>query len=84
MLKSGGWPGPAQSFEHTHEGAPSKLRLGGPAKRPDASVLLERYLPALSAARSTATRFLLDRPHYLHNDGSCSKANLQDAQLIRA
>src|ERR1700693_3710559 len=29
----------------------------GPAKRPDASVLLERYLPVLSAAPSTATRF---------------------------
>ena len=39
-------------------GALSKLCLGGPAKRPDSSLLLERYLPALSAARSTGTRFL--------------------------
>src|SRR6266404_2264249 len=33
------------------------------------SARLEGYVPALSPARSTATRFLLGRPHPLHNDG---------------
>ena len=51
------------------EGAPSKLCLGGPARRPDTSARLERYLRALSAARSAATRFLLGWPHPLHDDG---------------
>ena len=51
------------------EGAPSKLCLSRSAKRPDASARLERYLPALSAARSAATRFLLGWPHPLHDDG---------------
>src|SRR5713101_5010062 len=48
----GGWP-----FELTRVPRPSSA-WGGPARRPDASVLLEGYLPALCAARSTATRFL--------------------------
>jgi hypothetical protein len=64
----GGWPGPSQSFELTR-GALSKLCLGGPAKRLDASLLLERYLPALSAAWSTGTRFLFGGLILLHNDG---------------
>ena len=51
------------------EGAPSKLCLSRSAKRPDACARLEGYVPALSASRSTATRFLLGRPHPLHNDG---------------
>jgi hypothetical protein len=36
----------------THEGAPSKLCLGGGVTRLDASVLSERYLPVLSVALS--------------------------------
>ena len=56
-MGSVGRRGPSHWFE-THEGTLSKLGLGGAAKRPDASLLLERYLPAFSSARSTATRFL--------------------------
>ena len=68
----------------THKGAPSKLCLGVPLRRSEASARLQRYLPALSTVRSTVTRFLLDPPHRLHNDGSCSRPNLQDAPLTRA
>jgi len=52
----------------TLEGIPSKFCLGGGIPRTDASVPSERYLPALSTAQSTATRFLLGSPHHSHSD----------------
>jgi hypothetical protein len=53
-----GTGGPGHRTLPSSRGCPSKLCLSRSAKRPDACARLEGYVPALSAARSTATRFL--------------------------